>query len=160
MSDQPLKFRPAGQEDLDDVRSCIGGYFELFELAGIEPDDNEDTPQHCDHLVRWWHSQNEKTRPESTDIENCIGAALGDYIRHVLRVEWMLVSDGEDEAIVLANPADPDEFMISPFDAISEYLPDNPDGFVAEMVAGLLDEEAMQDLFRPEGESPLPLFGE
>lgn len=160
MSEQPFQFRIPGDDELNDVRACIAGYFELFEKAGIEPDENEDTPQHCDHLVRWWHAQREESRPDSTEIENCVGAALGDYIRHVLRVEWMVVSDGEDDAIVLANPERPDDFMISPFDAISEYLPDNPDGFVSEMVAGLLEEEELQALFRPEDESPRPLFDE
>ncbi len=160
MSERPMEFSPLTEDDLQTLRACVSYYCELHADLGTEPTEDEDTPEMSDHLVRWWHTQPESERPEQDMMENVLGAALGEYLRFILKVKWVRVTDEEGEAIVLASEGDETALVISPFDTIAQYLPESPDGFVTDFVGTLLDSEMVEGMEREADEEIEPLFPE
>ncbi len=160
MSEAPMELSPLTEDDLQTLRACVSYYCELHADLGTEPAEDEDTPEMSDHLVRWWHAQPESERPEQDMMENVLGAALGEYLRFILKLKWARVKDEDGESIVLVSEDAEAEIVMSPFDTIAEYLPEHPDGFVADFVGALLDSELMAGMDRDPDEEIEPLFPE
>lgn len=158
MPDPSYQFQPLSEDHLDALRSCVGFCCELSADIGIEPEEGEDTPEIADHIIRWWHAQPEADRPDAETLENAIGAALGEYLRFAYRLKWAVLKDEQDEAIVLTTEEPEGALVVSPFDAIHDYLPDGAEGFVVDMVANLYESDEMKPLERAEDDEVESLF--
>lgn len=161
MSDQPIKISPLSEEELDSLRTCIAYFCEIAEEAesGQDEDgDDLDTPWVCDTLVKWWHAQPEAERPDAETLVNCLGAALGEYLRFILRVQWSSLEDEEGQFVALTSEEEGTNFILSPFDAIDQGLMDHPDGFIADAVETLLGDETAATLLRDEDEEVESIF--
>jgi hypothetical protein len=162
LADQPLNINPLTEDELDSLRTCLGYFCELAEIAQSTGDSEEgddlDTPGVCDKIVMWWHRQPEDERPDSETLINCLGAALGEYLRFILRVQWSLIEDEEGEFVALTSESEEDSFILSPFDAIDQGLLDNRDGFIVEAVDTFLSDENAAALLRDDDEEVQSIF--
>lgn len=160
MSESNAELLPLTEEHIETLRGCVGYCCELSADMGLEPEEGEDTPEIADHIVRWWHLQPETERPDAEMMENALGAAVGEYLRFAYRLKWAIIKDDEGEAIVLTTENPMGELVLSPFDAIAEYLPDSAEGFVTELVENLSESEEMEGLRRTEDEDVESIFPE
>lgn len=161
-------------DELNFLRAQLIHFIELVEdVAHLEIDEEQDeTPDICDDLVRWWHQLPSDDRPHPNDVVWAIAAAAGDYVRHVLKVDWRIVelgppassktksqASGSMALCADAKGVDPAALVLFVTDSIAQRFATRPHGFVREYVDGVLTQELATPHLRQEGdEGPAPLL--
>jgi hypothetical protein len=158
-------------DELNFLRAQLIHFIELVEdVAHIEVDEEQDeTPDICDELVRWWHGLPQEERPHANDVIWAIAAAAGDYIRHVLRVDWRIVetaapghkSQAAGTMALCAEEVkkDPTSLILFVTDSIAQRFASKPHGFVREYVDGVLTMDVARAHLRTEEDAgPAPLL--
>ncbi|MBS0196955.1 MAG: hypothetical protein JSR77_09365 [Planctomycetes bacterium] len=115
-------------------------FFELVEQSGIEPDEEEDTPQICDHLVRWWHGQPEGERPPADEVAISLGCVVGDFVMHFYNFEWSMLTDRDGTNLVLVGrPPGGGEIIFPAIHSVAKRFEEAPEGFIVEMLDELVE---------------------
>lgn len=155
-----IEILPLDEESLEALRTSFMMFIAIAEENGLG-DEEAQTPEICDAMVRWWHAQSDDERPGSDELIWMIGTAAGDYLRYPLRLEWCrLVQDGET-SLGLVGEREEGPLVISIFDAVAGRLPGGADGFVIDLMMGI--GEVTTDLRRSDddpGPEPLLEFGD
>lgn len=164
MDDLPEKTQPLTHEQRVLIAAQFGFVLECAEAAGVDIEDESedalDTPDILDEVIRWWHAQPEEDRPERDDTVFAIGIALGDFLRHVLDVEWCTVSDNDGVEYALVNDKNGGQHILWPVSSVAKRFDDSPDGFVCDFLDGIFGAELVQSLQREEDNPPEPLLPE
>lgn len=162
MTHKPEKTPPLTHEQRLLIASQFGLIFEWAAAAGVdmenESEDAPDTPDILDEIIRWWHAQPEDERPERDDTVFAIGIALGDFLRHVLDVEWCTIDGPDGVEFALLNEKGDGQHLFWPISTVHKRFDGSPDGLVCDFLDGLFENELVQALQRAEGDEPEPLL--
>ncbi len=136
----PLKFSALNQQQSMSILGNKAFFFELVEQSGIEQNEEDDTPQVCDHLVRWWHGQPEGERPTADELAIALGCVLGDYMMYFYNFEWSMLTDRSGTNLVLVGrPPGGGEIIFPPIHSVGKRLLDFPEGFIVAMLDELAE---------------------
>ena len=135
MKTQPLT--AAEQARVDDA---LAAFVQMAEDAGLLDDELElDTPELADELLIRWASEPPQARLPDEVIASIVGAAVGDYLRQLLRVSWASAPSGAGRSIGLAAEQG-GEPVLSPFDAVRDRLSQASEGFVQDLLEEVAEE--------------------
>ncbi len=164
MSAKPEKTSPLTSDHRTLLISQFGLVLECAKAADIDTDDESEnapeTSEVLDEVVRWWHAQPAHERPERDDMVFALGIAMGDYVRHVLDVEWRAVHDEDGVEFALVNEKGDGQHIFWPVSSVAKRFDDSPDGFVCDFLDAMFSAEAVQPLLREEDNPPEPLLPE
>ncbi|MBS0196954.1 MAG: DUF3806 domain-containing protein [Planctomycetes bacterium] len=134
-SHPPRQIRDLNDEENETLEQNKGYIISMIEDLGVEPKDDEDTPEICDHLVRWWHKQPAKKRPPADDLAIGLGCVVGDFLMHHFDFEWKMLTDQDGTGAVLyGRPARGGEIIFAPIESIVKHLSTSPDGCVCDLL--------------------------
>lgn len=129
MKTQPLT--AAEQSRIDDA---ISAFIQMTEDAGLFDEELAlDTPEIADELLIRWASEPSQARLPDDVVATIIGAAVGEYLRQMLRFAWAATGAGNDRAIglVIETTGEP---VFSPFDVVRDRLSQAEEGFIPELL--------------------------
>lgn len=137
------KVEELGEAEQHDLELRKAHFMVLLDKAGIEPQEDEDTPELADRLILWWRSQPPKTRPSANVLAWSVGAGVGDLLTMLLPVEWKLVTDGDGTELALVGTT-PDGEIITSFivHSIAKRLGSEPGAFVCDFLSALIPDLA------------------
>jgi len=155
----PSKVSELSEEQLELLRWSMLKCIELWNDELPEPSEDEDTPELCDQLVRWWHSAPPAKRTDHGEIIWAIGAMAGEFLRHRVKVSWKMVEDEYGSSVCLVSD-DPDNwFVLSPIESIAKRFDDMKEGFVADYLEGMEEMDMVASSLRGEDDpDPEPLL--
>lgn len=135
-----MKTYPITAAEQAHIDEAIAAFIQLAEDAGLRDEEfSMDTPELADELLVRWAAEPPRARLPDEVIATIIGAAVGEYIRELLKVTWASAVSGTERSIGLAAEGT-GEPVFSPFDAVRERLSEASEGFVHDM----FDEMAAQ----------------
>lgn len=135
----PDMIRPLTADELDHIDQAMQAFAQLIMDLGLDTDiDDLDTPELADLVIAQWRNTSRQARLKPDILATIVGAAVGDYIKAKLRVEWRFVHDADGEGLVLVGDEKTEEqIIIAPFEAILKRLQSDPDDFVVDFLQGL-----------------------
>lgn len=139
MSERP-RIEDLSEAEHDLIKSRQAQWVAFLDRAGIEPAEDEDSPELSDHLVRWWHAQAEGSRPHANDVVWSIGAVIGDLLTEILPLEWKLVTDADGtELALVGTDTDGNDATVYIIHSIAKRFEQHTEGFVVEFLNGLIE---------------------
>ncbi|MFO0830301.1 MAG: DUF3806 domain-containing protein [Phycisphaerales bacterium] len=158
----PEKTNPLTRDQRLLIAEQFGLIFEWAAAAGVdiedESDEAPDTPDILDEILRWWHAQPQNDRPPRDDTVFALGIALGDFLRHVLDVEWCTVQDADGVEFALVNDKHGAQHLFWPVSTVHKRFDQSPDGLICDFLDNLFENERVLSLQRPEDDEPEPLL--
>jgi hypothetical protein len=128
-----VKTQPLTAAEQARVDDAIAAFIQMAEDAGLLDEELAlDTPELADELLIRWASEPRQARLPDEVIATIVGAAVGDYLRQLLRVTWAGEGAGQARSIGLAAE-ESGEPVVSPFDAVRERLGQASEGFVQDL---------------------------
>ncbi len=129
-----MKTKPITAAEQAHIDAALTAFVQLVDDAGLRDDEfSMDTPELADELLVRWAAEPPRARLPEEVVATIIGAAVGEYLRELLRVSWASVTVGSERSLGLAAE-ETGEPVLSPFDAVKEGLPQASDGFVHDLL--------------------------
>lgn len=129
-----MKTQPITAAEQAHIDEALAAFVQLADDAGLRDDEfSMDTPELADELLVRWAAEPPRARLPEEVVATIIGAAVGEYLRELLRVTWASASVGTERSVGLATE-ETGEPVFSPFDAVREGLSQASEGFVHDLL--------------------------
>lgn len=135
-----MKTSPLTAAEQARINDALAAFVQMTEDAGLLDDElSLDTPELADELLIRWAAEPPQGRLPDDLMATIIGAAVGEYLRQMLRFTWAATGEGADRAVglVVESSGEP---VFSPFDAVRDRLSEASEGFIPDLFDEVAEE--------------------